>query len=250
MASNVVFVLVHGAWGSTETWDLLIPLLKECGYESAAVAMPSTSTPTPVQNMDPDTESIRKVVEQQVSKGKDVVVVMHSYGGFPGSEAMKYFVDNNDGANGRGRVIRLAYISAFIPKSENCFIDQTGGKPPPAWAVSGDIFETTLTAERLYPEWSTEASAPYYRQLRPMAYRTMFTKTTIEPYRNIRSAYWHAELDPLPLEVQKAMVAEVMEKAPGMFDLIVQKPYGHMAPITAPGEVADFLVKAATTALS
>lgn len=136
MPSNVVFVLVHGAWIGSEDWELVTPLLKERGYESAAVDLPSTFRPPPLQTMDPDTEAVRKEVEAHVSKGKDVVVVMHSYGGYPGSEAMKHFIDNNDGANGRGRVIRLVYLSAFIPTAGISFLDSMGGKPHPDWIVS------------------------------------------------------------------------------------------------------------------
>lgn len=100
----------------------------------------------------------------------------------------------------------------------------------------------------MFPDMPREEAEKFVRNVRPMAYGTMGTKPTVEPYRNIPAAYWHAVLDPFPLDYQKAMVAAASERAPGMFDLTVEVPCGHMGPYTVPDKVADFLVKTATTA--
>jgi hypothetical protein len=135
MISKPVFVLVHAAWHGPKTMDQVASILAERGYESHTITYPSVGTPTPVQTMDPDTESVRKGVAAQLEAGKDVVVAMHSYAAYPGSEAMKYFLPNNGGTGG-GRIVRLVYLSGFLPIAGTSFLDIFGGKPSPMWAIS------------------------------------------------------------------------------------------------------------------
>jgi len=109
------FVLVHGAWQSAGTWDLLVPLLQRQGHK---VIMPIlrglgadqsnlTSDITLHQHIEDVTTELRALPEQ-------AVLVGHSYAGMVISGA----VESNP-----SRVRRLVFLDAFIPEDGQCALD-------------------------------------------------------------------------------------------------------------------------------
>lgn len=72
-------------------------------------------------------------------EGKDVVLVMHSYGGIPGSGAAKGFGKAARKMAGRkGGVIGLVHVSGFVlPEGLSC-VDGQGGSLP-AWIKQDDV---------------------------------------------------------------------------------------------------------------
>lgn len=63
-----------------------------------------------------DAKHIRqRYLTQLVTEGKEVIVVMHSYSGIPGTESIKGFARKDLAAQGRkGGVVGLVYITAFL----------------------------------------------------------------------------------------------------------------------------------------
>ena len=112
--SNPVFVFVPGAWHSPNCFQPTIELLSERGYSSQGINLPSVGSQTPLENFDADVEDIRKTISDLVSTGTDVVIVMHSYGSSPASEAVKYFLNDNEGKDGKGRIVRMVWMCAFV----------------------------------------------------------------------------------------------------------------------------------------
>lgn len=68
-------------------------------------------------NMSDDASVIKRVVETLLSQGKQVVVICHSYGGTPTSQALV----------GLG-VKRLVYLSAIVPKLGQSNVMAMGGE--------------------------------------------------------------------------------------------------------------------------
>lgn len=113
-STKPTFVFIPGAWHGPECYDAPAAILKKKGYGTKYVHLASVGANPPLQDFSADVESVRIAVEEVLAAGQDVVLVIHSYGGVPGSEAMKYFMDDNAGGNGRGRIIRLAWICGFV----------------------------------------------------------------------------------------------------------------------------------------
>lgn len=64
-----------------------------------------------------DASFIAKTVEKLADQGEEVVLVAHSYGGTPASESIKGLSVSERKEQGKpGGVVRLAYISAVVPK--------------------------------------------------------------------------------------------------------------------------------------
>jgi pimeloyl-ACP methyl ester carboxylesterase len=108
------FVLVHGAWQSTGTWDLLVPLLKKQGHQVIAPVLRGLGTD---QSRLSPSISLRHHVEDVsslLSQLSDVILVGHSYAGMIISGAVELHPT---------AVRRLVFLDAFIPDDGQCVLD-------------------------------------------------------------------------------------------------------------------------------
>src|SRR2546426_10772006 len=96
-AAKPTIVLVHGAFADASSFQSLIPLLLNDGYNVVAVQNPLSSLPD-------DIATTKRLIDAQ--KGP-VVVVGHPYGGVVISGA----------ASGNPNVKALVYLAAFAPET-------------------------------------------------------------------------------------------------------------------------------------
>jgi pimeloyl-ACP methyl ester carboxylesterase len=109
------FVLVHGAWQSKGTWDLLSPLLEKQGHRVVVPVLSGLGTDqgrlspeiTLRQHVEDVSRELSRVSEQ-------VVLVGHSYAGMIISGAAEAKPD---------RVARLVFLDAFIPEDGQSVLD-------------------------------------------------------------------------------------------------------------------------------
>lgn len=62
-----------------------------------------------------------------MEQGKDVVIVGHSYGGHPASEAILGLANADGAVAGHGRLSSLVYLSALIPKAGMTVVELLSG---------------------------------------------------------------------------------------------------------------------------
>ncbi|KAJ5193266.1 hypothetical protein N7449_009408 [Penicillium cf. viridicatum] len=125
-------VLVHGAWHGSWCWKFQIPALEALGYAVEAVDLPCVSGVPGTTQFD-DADHVRSVVESQISMGKRVVVLAHSYGGPIASAAIKGLSDKG--------VLGMIALCAFIfpgGMDQGAAIRDIGGLPYVTWDVPGE----------------------------------------------------------------------------------------------------------------
>src|SRR5450432_443736 len=109
-----VFVLVPSGTQTPKCYDPLLAALATSGYSGTAVSLPSVDAHPPVYDFTEDVEAIREATSKFVEQGKDVVV-LHSYGGLPGSEALKVLGKTERTKKGlEGGVLRIVYIMGMF----------------------------------------------------------------------------------------------------------------------------------------
>jgi pimeloyl-ACP methyl ester carboxylesterase len=109
--SKPIFVCVPGASHSPAIYDTVKSALAYYGYELTAIALPSVGCNPATYDFTEDVRAIRHVVSYYVDSGRDVVLVMHGYGGIPGSEALLGLgKTEREQRRLRGGVIRLVFI--------------------------------------------------------------------------------------------------------------------------------------------
>lgn len=108
-------LLIPGAWHQGEAWKPVTNILQEQGYYVEPVTLPSAGGP-PSTSVADDAAYIRgNHLESLVAQGREVIIVMHSYGGVPGTESVKGFARKDIAAQGKpGGVIALVYTAAFM----------------------------------------------------------------------------------------------------------------------------------------
>lgn len=95
MASSIekpVIVLVQGSFQLPDAYYKLADALKALGYPVVQPPLPSLTDPDKPdftsKSLADDAVAVRSEVRRLVEQGKRVVVVMHSYGGLVGNEAV------------------------------------------------------------------------------------------------------------------------------------------------------------------
>jgi len=106
------FVLVHGAWHGGWAWDRVVPLLAmaDAGAHAptlAGLAERSGEMSTAV-DLDTHVRDIVALIRRQ--NLRNVVLVGHSYGGFPVTGAIEALAQE-------GRIRSAIYLDAFVPTS-------------------------------------------------------------------------------------------------------------------------------------
>jgi pimeloyl-ACP methyl ester carboxylesterase len=99
------FVLVHGAWQSTGTWDLLAPVLEKHGHRVITPVLSGLGTDQ--SRLSPDI-TLRQHVEDVV------ILVGHSYAGM---------IISGVAETNPTQIRRLVFLDGFIPENGQSVLD-------------------------------------------------------------------------------------------------------------------------------
>ena len=131
-------VLVPGAWHSPIHYSLLLAEIEKAGYPTSSARSPSCGSTDPYsQSVVGDAAFIRQnLLLPLINAGKDIVLVMHSYGGCPGAMAAKGLSKAEmPAASRKGGIIGLIFICAFVAQEGQTLIGSLPGKKLDPWVV-------------------------------------------------------------------------------------------------------------------
>lgn len=113
--STTAFLFVGGVSHTPVFFDAVNEELNKRGYESEAIPYPTIGDHTENMTLEDEYQAIRDAVEKKADAGKDVVLVSHSYGGWPASRAANgYDIESRKKAGKKHGVIELVFFSAFL----------------------------------------------------------------------------------------------------------------------------------------
>ncbi|KAF2874997.1 Alpha/beta hydrolase fold-1 [Massariosphaeria phaeospora] len=123
-AALPTIVLVHGAWHTPPAYQTFSDALTSAGFSVHCPRLPSCSgTSPPTASFAEDVEAVRAVVSDRVAAGERVFMVMHSYGGLVGTEAVTDDLLYKAGGSGGGGVVHLLYLCAYMLQAGTSVID-------------------------------------------------------------------------------------------------------------------------------
>jgi pimeloyl-ACP methyl ester carboxylesterase len=128
--SKPTIVLIPGAWLPISAYEGYLSALREVGYPTTAIQYPSFDPVDPfTADVANDASAVRAALLPLLGEGKELVLVLHSYGGVPGSAAAKgHSVSERRAAGLPGGILGLVFVAAFIvPEGQTC-VGLTGGK--------------------------------------------------------------------------------------------------------------------------
>ncbi|KAI4090130.1 MAG: hypothetical protein LQ344_004914 [Seirophora lacunosa] len=228
-------ILVPGGWQGPETFSLLIPFLEAAGYSVFAVALPSIGSVPATPSFAPDVAAVRGAVRSTLATGKDVLLVMHSWGAVVGCEALKGLQtttmaeEQSSGLHKEGKVVKLAFIAGLVFPEGKATL-----------AARDDLIAVLDGASRFYNDLPPHSAARWASRLKKHS-RFAFTSTlTYAAHRAYPSAYLACKRDNgVPFAVQKRLIA-----ASGITD-VLELDSGHSPMVSRPREVEAWVRRCA-----
>jgi len=154
-----------------------------------------------------------------------VVVVAHSYGDIPVTEAACL-----------PNVRRLIYVAAFQLDVGDSLLSAIGGTPPPWWRIEGDIFRP-LTPETVFFNDVTDKPVG---ELEAQTYAVATDQLEAAAWHQVESTYVVCENDnAIPVFAQEAMARRATT--------VRRLPSGHSPFLSRPADLAGLVAEAATT---
>ncbi|MEH1166258.1 alpha/beta hydrolase [Micromonospora sp. CPCC 205539] len=212
------FVLVPGAWHLPSSFDLLRGELDARGHASLAVKLPTTG-PDPRGGLREDATAIRTAI---TAVDGPVLVVAHSYGGIPATEA----------AAGLPNVEHLIYVAAYVPDvNESMFTIH--GIPDPD--DSDGLFPIGSDPRtQLYADVPEAVADQAISRLVDQRVQPWVDRVTEAAWRTVASTYILTEQDAsLPVELQNNMAARAQD--------VRRIATGHSPFLSRPAELAAIL---------
>ncbi|WP_329218769.1 alpha/beta hydrolase [Streptomyces sp. NBC_01485] len=210
MSAPPALLLVHGAWHGPWCWRQLIDELPDVDVRTVALPSSGSSSggdpgapggPGVLGDLRDDAAAVAEAV---AAIDGPVVVVAHSYGGVPVTEAL----------GSVGDVRRLVYLCAFQLEVGDSLLSSVGGAPPPWWEVhEREGYTVPLEPERVFygdvdPELARQAVA----RIGPQSLASFSQPLTRAAWHTLPSTYVICEADgATPPFVQEAMSARAQE---------------------------------------
>jgi len=135
-----VIVFVHGAWHTPMHYSLLLAPLRAAGFAVEAPVNPSVAThwngdteALKGRNHHDDVANIRATLQPHLAAGREIVLVMHSYGGICGTDAVEgNTVEERREKGLQGGIRAVVYIASFgAPQRGVNIYTYNGGGPEP-----------------------------------------------------------------------------------------------------------------------
>lgn len=147
-------IIVHGAWSlPSPSYEPLKQLLEGAGYECYLPHL-RTSGGEEVrgQTWEADVQVIHDTAKPLFDRGREVVIVAHSYGGIPGGAATAGNSVAERAREGKaGGFRQIIYVAAFaIPAAGTDLLATFGGQWPP-WAEFAPAYSKVRSHEPLLP---------------------------------------------------------------------------------------------------
>ncbi|KAG4421967.1 hypothetical protein IFR04_004946 [Cadophora malorum] len=242
-------VFTPGAWHGTWAFDTVRSQLETLGYPTEAVALPSVGTNNVTVGLAEDTAALRDELTTLTDAGKDIIMVVHSYGGMVGTNAVQGFGYADRAAAGQsGGVIMLIYMTAFAVPLGTSLLDGLGGSYLPWMILGEDGFVTPVTPETIFYADVTDAAlvAKAIAGLEPEPARIFSDDTTYEPWtQGVKVGFFFTELDQaIPIATQQAMASQFPD---GYFSYTMNS--SHSPFLSMPENVVSGVVAASTDAL-
>jgi pimeloyl-ACP methyl ester carboxylesterase len=223
-------ILVHGAWVGAWEFEPLVQVLRERGWEVDALDLPSTGS---TESMLQDAAAITAAIDRT---GGPVVLVAHSYGGAPVTEAGDH-----------PAVERIVYVAAFALDAGESVIASMGGSLPEVWGTAdGQLTmgrsrdeRVELIAADMPPGVPREASEQLADLFRPQSLASFEGEVSRVAWRVKPATFILTENDAvLPPAFQESLAVRSGAE-------IVRIPHGHAPFQEDPAGFADLLERVA-----
>lgn len=219
-------LIVSGVSHTPKHFEPIQTIFENSGYSVHNPRLPSNALLPPTHSHQRDVDTIRGIAEQLTAEGKRIIVLMHSYGGFVGTNALYDLgLEQREKQGLHGGVEWLAYMATLLPMAGETVADllQLDSGLSLERRVDGSSDTRNKTSRVLLPPLNPEAV--FYGDLAPEAQEWAVAELTgvssdafsqslqNESWRYIKTGYLACKLDQsVPVRLQDEMVERVRER--------------------------------------
>lgn len=244
-SSKPAILLVQGSFQIPEAYGKLVSALRSRGFVVAHPRLPSLSDHDSADFANRGLADDSRAVEAEakrliVDEGKTVMIVMHSYGGLVGSDAIPedLSLQSRQQKGLAGGVSRLFYFAAFILDQGKSVLGTFGESPNNNVKPNGR-FTMKETASTIYHDLALEEANYWASKIIDQSYAVQTTPITRTAYKYIPSTYVMTEDDhALPLQYQEMFAAASGAE-------VKRISSGHSPQLSKPEELAGLVEAAA-----
>ncbi|KAJ7455219.1 Alpha/beta hydrolase fold-1 [Mycena galericulata] len=247
--STTTFVLVPGSFSTVRGYDKLTPLLAQAGYKYELVPLLSANDGSqfPAPTMQDDAAHIRSQTLALLNQGQNVVLLLHSYAGVPGSEAVQGLGRTDRGPNATA-VVGIVYMESYLPTTGDSVRKIMGalmpeemqqGLPGAYFSFPMELAPFTFNdidpaeVEQYHEVLCSQSSDAYNGELGQYV-----------AWKDIPSIYISTGKDLIiPLPPQNTML-ERAERERGKVTKVFWEDSGHCPNVSRPGKVVEQLIEA------
>jgi len=224
MSERPTLLLVHGAWHGAWAWNASRKLLEERGWRVSTVDLPTVHATDPTGlSLRDDAAAVADAID--AIKGS-VVVVAHSYGGMPTTQAAT-----------AESVEQIVYISAFALDVGESLLAAVGGEAPSWWDVRGSLVTAGTPEETPFDLFFHDVDSPTadtaVARLRPQSRLAFEESLTVAAWHSKPSTFIITEQDRIfAPEVQESLATRAGSR-------IVRMDTSHSPFLSQPKEFVD-----------
>ncbi|KUJ12964.1 alpha/beta-hydrolase [Mollisia scopiformis] len=254
MSPKPTLIFVPGAWHPASIWDKVSSLLKAQGYNCIAITLPTT-TSDPSKTFSDDFQAVRNAIKTETAQGRNVVVVVHSYGGAVGVSAVKDLTAAKGNtstitSDPTGHVIGICSMASGFGPAGKTFMDALGGAPPNSWKLDYESGFAVLVgdpSESFYHDLPEEERKYWVSKLLDQSLKALTegAEDTYAGWMDVPVWYLATTEDrALPFQAQQYFVQTVKDAGGNITVREVES--GHSPMLSKPKETADFISEAVT----
>lgn len=251
MSTSPTLVLVPGAWHSPDVWGKIITGL-ETHHKCVPVALPTTCS-NPEATFSDDVRAVKNAIIKETTQGRDVVVVVHSYGGAVGSSSIKGLTKSSQEtpraeATSDGHVIGLFMMATGFMVTGTTFLDGFGGNPPPIWDLNQETGFVDIVVdprELFYHDLPQDEGTHWVERLLKQSIRGL-TEGAQDAYAGWKEVpIWYlvtTEDKALPVEAQRIFLQSARDSGA---DITVREiASSHSPMLSRPSETVGYVLEA------
>lgn len=248
-------VFVPGAWHLASVWDQVTSILEAQGYKCIAVTLPTTIS-DPSKSFKDDFQAARDAIISETSQKRDVVVVMHSYGGAVGVSAIKGLTlqkqedaSTTTASESSGHVIGIAMMATGFGSAGMTFLEALGGLPPPAWKLNYETGFADIVVdprEGLYHDLPEEEGKLWVSRLQKQSLKALTegSEYTYAGWMDVPAWYLGTTDDKaLPFQAQQYFLQVAKDAGADVTAREIDSSHSPM--LSRPKETANFISEAA-----
>ncbi|KAK7967271.1 uncharacterized protein PG986_001548, partial [Apiospora aurea] len=261
-------IVIPGASGLPKHFQPVVDAIAKRGIDIQALHLPSVGLesgevrPGPPPTLQDDAAFIAKHIASLADPGRDVLLIAHSYGGAPASEAVKGWSKTSRQEQGlEGGVIRIAYMTSLVPALGQApggiLAELPAENQTPmtvdngSWMIqeNGWIYYTDFSkmAERSFSKFPPEEGLVWAHKLVRHSAASFASPLTYAGYKDVPVSYLLCEDDLLipPFIQQKGI--DMIERETGKKVDVTRIDSNHVPILSRTELVVDWIVKLVET---